>query len=143
MHTYGDRARLDNLFKAEINRFIETHPQSGKNHQKALGPMVQGVPMIWMSKWPGPFPIYVDHAKGSHFTDVDGLDYTDFCLGDTGAMCGHAPDATVKAVQNQISKGSTYMLPTEDAIVSANLLAERFGLPKWQQLLQPLCGFQG
>jgi glutamate-1-semialdehyde aminotransferase len=94
--------------------------------------MVSGVPMIWMSKWPGPFPIYVDHAKGSHFTDVDGIDYTDFCLGDTGAMCGHAPDATVKAVQQQIAKGSTYMLPTEDAIASANLLAERFGLPKWQ-----------
>lgn len=132
MHAYGDRARLSNLFQAETTRFIDTHPQSGKNHQKALGPMVSGVPMIWMSKWPGPFPIYVDHAKGSHFTDVDGIDYTDFCLGDTGAMCGHAPDATVEAVQQQIAKGSTYMLPTEDAIASANLLAERFGLPKWQ-----------
>ena len=132
MHAYGDRARLENLFEAETTRFIDTHPQSGKNHQKALGPMVSGVPMIWMSKWPGPFPIYVDHAKGSHFTDVDGIDYTDFCLGDTGAMCGHAPDATVEAVQQQIAKGSTYMLPTEDAIASANLLAERFGLPKWQ-----------
>ncbi len=132
MHAYGDRARLDNLFKLETNRFIETHPQSSRNHQQALGPMVAGVPMIWMSKWPGPFPIYVDHAKGSHFTDVDGIDYTDFCLGDTGAMCGHAPDATVKAVQAQIAKGSTYMLPTQDAIASANLLAERFGLPKWQ-----------
>jgi glutamate-1-semialdehyde 2,1-aminomutase len=132
VHAYGDRARLEKLFEAETTRFIETHPQSGKNHQKALGPMVSGVPMIWMSKWPGPFPIYVDHAKGSHFTDVDGIDYTDFCLGDTGAMCGHAPDATVKAVQQQIAKGSTYMLPTEDAIASANLLAERFGLPKWQ-----------
>ena len=132
MHAYGDRARLDNLFEAETTRYIDTHPQSSKNHQKALGPMVKGVPMIWMSKWPGPFPIYVDHAKGSHFTDVDGIDYTDFCLGDTGAMCGHAPDPTVKAVQQQIAKGSTYMLPTEDAIASANLLAERFGLPKWQ-----------
>jgi glutamate-1-semialdehyde aminotransferase len=132
VHAYGDRARLEDLFEAETTRFIDTHPQSGKNHQKALGPMVSGVPMIWMSKWPGPFPIYVDHAKGSHFTDVDGIDYTDFCLGDTGAMCGHAPDPTVKAVQQQIAKGSTYMLPTEDAIASANLLAERFGLPKWQ-----------
>jgi glutamate-1-semialdehyde aminotransferase len=132
VHAYGDRARLEKLFEAETTRFIETHPQSGKNHQKALGPMVSGVPMIWMSKWPGPFPIYVDRAKGSHFTDVDGIDYTDFCLGDTGAMCGHAPDATVKAVQQQIAKGSTYMLPTEDAIASANLLSERFGLPKWQ-----------
>ncbi len=132
MQAYGDRERLDNLFREENNRFISTHPRSREHHERALGPMVEGVPMIWMSKWPGPYPIYVEHAKGSHFTDVDGLMYTDFCLGDTGAMCGHAPDATVAAVQKQIARGSTFMLPTDDAIHAAGMLAERFGMPKWQ-----------
>lgn len=132
MQAYGDRERLDNLFREENNRFISTHPRSREQHEAALGPMVEGVPMIWMSKWPGPFPLYVEHAKGAHFTDVDGLMYTDFCLGDTGSMCGHAPDATVKAVQKQVAKGSTFMLPTQDSIVAANLLASRFGMPKWQ-----------
>ena len=94
--------------------------------------MLGGVPMIWMSKWPGPFPIYVESAKGSHFTDVDGNQYVDFCLGDTGAMSGHAPDATVLAVQAQIAKGSTYMLPTNDSIIAAELLQKRFGLSAWQ-----------
>ena len=132
MQAYGDRARLENLFREETNHYIQTHQGSRANHEKASGPMLKGVPMIWMSKWPGPFPIYVDSAKGSSFTDVDGNNYTDFCLGDTGAMCGHAPDATVKAVQEQIAKGSTYMLPTKDSIAAANLLSERFGMPKWQ-----------
>ena len=132
MQAYGDRERLDDLFREELNRYILTHPASRENHERAMDPMVSGVPMIWMSKWPGPYPIYVEHAKGAHFTDVDGNMYTDFCLGDTGAMCGHAPDATVKAVQQQIAKGSTFMLPTEDSIVAASILAERFGMPKWQ-----------
>lgn len=132
MQAYEDRERLNDLFREELNRYILTHPGSRESHERALEPMVSGVPMIWMSKWPGPYPIYVEHAKGAHFTDVDGNMYTDFCLGDTGAMCGHAPDPTVKAIQKQIAKGSTFMLPTEDSIVSASILAERFGMPKWQ-----------
>jgi glutamate-1-semialdehyde aminotransferase len=94
--------------------------------------MMGGVPMSWMSKWPGPYPVYVDRAKGSRFTDVDGIEYVDFCLGDTGAMVGHAPDASVAAIQAQVAKGLTFMLPTEDATIAAQTLADRFGLPKWQ-----------
>jgi len=132
LQTYSDRERLGKLFQEELNRYVLTHSASKNRHDSAIGPLLSGVPMIWMSKWPGPFPIYVDSAKGAHFTDVDGNDYTDFCLGDTGAMCGHAPEPTVKAIQAQIAKGSTFMLPTEDAIAAARLLAERFGMPKWQ-----------
>lgn len=132
MSAYEDRQRLDDLFREELNRYISNHPRSREQHEKAEPHMISGVPMIWMSKWPGPFPLYVEHAKGAHFTDIDGYMYTDFCLGDTGSMCGHAPDASVKAVQKQVAKGSTFMLPTDDAIVAAQILAERFGVPKWQ-----------
>jgi glutamate-1-semialdehyde 2,1-aminomutase len=132
LSAYEDRQRLDDLFREELNRYISNHPRSREQHERAQANMVGGVPMIWMSKWPGPFPLYVEHAKGAHFTDVDGFDYTDFCLGDTGSMCGHAPDATVSAVQQQVAKGSTFMLPTDDAIAAAAMLAQRFGVPKWQ-----------
>ena len=93
---------------------------------------MNGVPMSWMAKWPGPHPVYVAAAKGSRFTDVDGIEYVDFCLGDTGAMVGHSPDASVAAIAAQLQKGLTFMLPTEDAAVAAQTLADRFGLPKWQ-----------
>ena len=132
MQAYGDRERLDNLFREELNRFISTHPRSREQYETAQEALVSGVPMLWMAKWPGPYPIYVEHAKGAHFTDVDGLMYTDFCLGDTGAMSGHAPDPTVKAVQKQIAKGSTFMLPTPDAAENGRILSERFGMTKWQ-----------
>jgi glutamate-1-semialdehyde aminotransferase len=85
-----------------------------------------------MKKWPGPYPVYVSSAKGSHFSDVDGNDYVDFCLGDTGAMVGHSPDASVAAIKRQLDKGITFMLPTDDAAVAAQTLADRFGLEKWQ-----------
>jgi glutamate-1-semialdehyde aminotransferase len=94
--------------------------------------MMNGVPMSWMKKWPGPYPVYVASAKGAHFSDVDGNDYVDFCLGDTGAMVGHSPDASVAAIKNQLDKGITFMLPTDDAAIAAQTLADRFGLEKWQ-----------
>ncbi len=88
--------------------------------------------MNWMIEWPGSFPIFAKRAKGSRITDVDGLSYVDFCLGDTGAMFGHGPEATVEAVKVQVRKGITTMLPTEDSIWVGEELARRFGLPYWQ-----------
>jgi glutamate-1-semialdehyde 2,1-aminomutase len=85
-----------------------------------------------MVKWPGPFPVYVESASGAHFTCVDGFDHVDLCLGDTGAMSGHSPAATVAAVREQVARGITSMLPTEDAVVAAEELSRRFGLPQWQ-----------
>jgi len=88
--------------------------------------------MSWMAKWPGAHPVFVKEAKGAHFTDLDGHDYIDFCLGDTGSMTGHSPAATVAAVKAQIDKGITAMLPSENAAIVSDLLRERFGLPLWQ-----------
>src|SRR6202035_2836351 len=80
----------------------------------------------------GFFPPFVREAQGAHFFDVDGHRYTDFCLGDTGAMTGHSPFATVKTVEEQSRRGITLMLPGEDSIFVAEELQKRFGLPYWQ-----------
>lgn len=132
MTTFNDPQRLEQLFAKELELFIEKHPESKKLHAQAAGPMMNGVPMSWMKKWPGPYPVYVARAKGAHFSDVDGNDYVDFCLGDTGAMVGHSPDASVSAIKSQLDKGITFMLPTTDAAIAAQTLADRFGLEKWQ-----------
>ncbi|MEI8231362.1 MAG: transaminase [Actinomycetes bacterium] len=132
MHSYANREKLAQLFAKEVALFEAKHPKSAELHKKAMGPLMGGVPMSWMSKWPGPHPVYVASAKGSRFIDVDGIEYVDFCLGDTGAMVGHSPDAAIKAIASQLSKGITFMLPTEDAAVVGQTLSDRFGLPKWQ-----------
>jgi glutamate-1-semialdehyde 2,1-aminomutase len=116
----------------ERRRFSESHPKSLALYQRAKGSLLEGVPMHWMAKWAGGFPLFVAEGKGAHFTDVDGLRYLDLCLGDTGAMTGHAPEATVQAVKRQAERGFTFMLPSEDHIVVAEELTRRFGLPCWQ-----------
>jgi len=94
--------------------------------------LIGGVPMPWMKRWPGAFPISVQSAKGARFIDVDGIEYTDFCLGDTGSMTGHAVTEITDAIARQLSRGSTVMLPSEDSTWVGAELTKRFGLAKWQ-----------
>lgn len=132
MPEYRDRDRLAELWFGEIEVFRAARPKSEALWHEATPHLPDGVPMLWMAKWPGPWPVYVQSASGAHFTDVDGIDHVDLCLGDTGAMCGHAPEASVRAISGQLAKGSTFMLPTEDAARAAELLSDRFGVPSWQ-----------
>jgi glutamate-1-semialdehyde 2,1-aminomutase len=133
-HTYADidRQRLKNLMQREQKKFVEERPKSRALFERAGKSLLGGVPMNWMKKWAGAFPPFVREAQGAHFHDVDGHRYVDFCLGDTGAMTGHSPSATVSAVQQQVARGITLMLPSEDAVFVAEELQKRFGLPFWQ-----------
>jgi glutamate-1-semialdehyde 2,1-aminomutase len=117
---------------AELDRFARAHPRSGERFERARTSLLDGVPMNWMVRWAGAWPPFVDRADGAHVTCIDGHDYVDFCLGDTGAMAGHSPAATVDAVRRQLDRGITHMLPTEDAIAAGEELGRRFGLPLWQ-----------
>jgi glutamate-1-semialdehyde 2,1-aminomutase len=127
-----DRERLARLMAAETARFTDDHPRSAVLHERASRSLLEGVPMPWMVKWAGPFPPYVEAAAGAHFTCVDGHDYVDFCLGDTGAMAGHGPEPTIAAVERQMRRGITHMLPTEDAAWVGEELTRRFGVGAWQ-----------
>jgi glutamate-1-semialdehyde 2,1-aminomutase len=127
-----DRSRIGELRREEEERFVQARPRSRALFQRATKSLLAGVPMNWMVKWAGPFPVFVAAAKGAHITDVDGHRYVDFCLGDTGAMFGHSPSPVADAVRNQIDNGITTMLPTEDSVWVGEELARRFGLPYWQ-----------
>ena len=127
-----DRDRLSSLMQAEEARFVERTSKSRELFEAARGSLLAGVPMPWMTEWAGPYPVFVQEAQGARFTDVDGHEYVDFCLGDTGAMTGHAPAPTVEAISNQSASGITLMLPSEDSAWVGQELARRFGLPYWQ-----------
>jgi glutamate-1-semialdehyde 2,1-aminomutase len=127
-----DSGRLQSLMQREQKRFIDERPKSKALFERARKSLLAGVPMNWMVKWAGAFPPFVREAQGAHFFDVDGHRYIDFCLGDTGAMTGHSPLATVKAVEEQSRRGITLMLPGEDSIFVAEELQKRFNLPYWQ-----------
>ncbi len=127
-----NRTNLIQLLEKEEQLFHKTHPKSYELYQRARRSLQGGVPMLWMIRWAGSFPVFVKEAKGAHFTDVDGNSYLDLCLGDTGAMTGHSPAVTVAAINEQIQKGITLMLPYEDVIWVGEELQRRFGLPYWQ-----------
>jgi glutamate-1-semialdehyde 2,1-aminomutase len=124
--------KLPALLDRERQMFIDNHPRSKEMFNKARASLLGGVPMNWMVKWAGDFPVFVEKAKGAHFTDVDGHRYLDLCLGDTGAMTGHAPDQVLEAITKRMADGTTLMLPTEDAIYVGEELRRRFMLPYWQ-----------
>jgi glutamate-1-semialdehyde 2,1-aminomutase len=120
------------LLERELERFEREHPRSRELAEEAKGPLLSGVPMPWMIRWPGGFPVFAAEAQGARFTDVDGHEYVDFCLGDTAAMTGHSPEPTVRALREQAAKGITLMLPSEDALWVGRELTRRFGLARWQ-----------
>ena len=132
---YVDRTRLADLVALEERRFVDSHPQSAELAADAGEHLLAGVPMPWMTRWPGAFPLFVAEANGARFTDVDGNEFVDFCLGDTGAMTGHALPQVADAIARQAERGITTMLPTTDAMWVAEDLARRFGLPSWQMAM--------
>jgi glutamate-1-semialdehyde 2,1-aminomutase len=126
------REKLPSLMAREQTKFVDERPKSKALFDHARKSLLGGGPMNWMAKWAGAFPPFVREAQGAHFIDVDGHRYIDFCLGDTGAMTGHSPYATVKAVEEQARRGITLMLPSEDSLWVGEELQRRFGLPYWQ-----------
>jgi glutamate-1-semialdehyde 2,1-aminomutase len=128
-----DRERLSGLLAQERETYLRANPRSAAAYAAGREHLFGGVPMTWMNKAAGGFPLYLGSASGASVTDLDGHRYVDFCLGDTGAMAGHSPAPTVAAVRHRLEDlgGATVMMPTEDAAWVAAELARRFGLPYW------------
>ncbi len=127
-----ERSRLTSLITQERASYAAAHPKSAELFGLADN-LFGRVPMTWMAKWSGGFPLYVERAVGNRIVDVDGREYVDFALGDTGAMAGHSPQPTVDAVMERLRRlgGATTMLPTADAQSVGAELTRRFGLPMW------------
>ncbi|MCU1499280.1 MAG: hemL [Acidimicrobiales bacterium] len=128
-----DRSRLATLLDRERSAFATARPRCSAAAAEAAEHLVGGVPMTWMAKWAGGFPLVLAEARGNRVTDIDGHAYVDFALGDTGAMAGHSPAATVAAIRHQLEDvgGITAMLPTADATWVATELTRRFGVSRW------------
>ena len=125
-------SRIAELMKSEFVRFIDQHPESQAVANQSHTSLLAGVPMPWMKRWAGPFPVVADRAEGGRIFDIDGNKYVDFCLGDTGSMTGHANAPISQAISLQAQRGFTTMLPSSDISWVANHLAERFRMSKWQ-----------
>jgi len=125
-----DLARVEELTRNETAALGEKHRRSLEYREVAKAHLPGGVSSSWQS-WP-PHPIYVSHGKGSHVWDIDGNEYVDYHNGYGVMVMGHAHPKIVEAVRNRVELGTHFAQPTEDALVCAENLAERFGLPYWR-----------
>jgi glutamate-1-semialdehyde 2,1-aminomutase len=112
--------------------FVQRNPKSKNISERTSRHWLRGVPMHWMVDWDTPFPLFINEARGVTLTDADGHKYADFCLGDTGAMFGHAPPPVAACLAREGARGLTTMMPSEEAAAVGELLNDRFGLPFWQ-----------
>ena len=129
-----DRKALARALDDEKASFLARTQKSQQLYRQGTEVLLGGVPMSWMNKWVGGYPIYFASASGSSIADVDGNSYIDFCLGDTGAMAGHSPPAVARAVMERVSGagGITTMLPNSDAAWVGKNLKSRFSMDYWQ-----------
>jgi glutamate-1-semialdehyde 2,1-aminomutase len=126
--------RVAQLMQAEQARFERTHARSGELYAQGRQHWLYGAPSHWMRRWMGGWPVCVadrPHGYGVRFTDADGNVFVDFCLGDTGGMCGHGHPAVIDAMARQAAIGTSLMLPGGDAAWVGAELQRRFGLPYW------------
>ena len=128
-----DRDRLAALIGRERAAYRASFPASRDAFADGGNHLLGGVPMTWMRMWPGGFPLFHAAASGARVTDIDGHEFIDFCLGDTGAMAGHSPVAVQAAVARRYADlgGAATMLPTQDAAWVAAELTRRFKVALW------------
>ena len=127
-----DRDRLATLHREEESRFVDLHPRSAALAKDADGPLLAGVPMPWMTRWPGSFPLFVDtrRRRPAHRRRRTQLRRP---LSRRHRCDDRArPPAVADAIADRARTGITTMLPTDDAIWVGRGAARRFGLPLWQ-----------
>jgi glutamate-1-semialdehyde 2,1-aminomutase len=126
-----DPARVADLLEKERKAFVEARPRSAELLARGRAHMPGGVPMAWMAAG-NDVPVYVTHAKGARFRDVDGFEYVDTNIADMSSFCGYGSPAIVEAIARRAAQGTQFLLPTEDAIWVAEELARRYPMPRWQ-----------
>jgi glutamate-1-semialdehyde 2,1-aminomutase len=124
-----DPDRLDGVIEQETRAFLDRQPRSRELASRARH-LAGGVTSNWQIT--DPQAVWISHGAGSRIFDVDGCEYSDFHGGYGVALAGHAHPAVVAAVRDRVGRGTHFAQPTEDAIVVADNLAERFGQPLWR-----------
>jgi len=125
-----DVARLDELIAEQERALVARQPRSAELLTRARGSLAGGVTSNWQISQPQ--PIWLSHGSGSRVWDVDANEYVDLHGGYGVNLAGHGHPAIVEAITKRAPAGTHFAQPTEDAIVVAEELGRRFGLPLWR-----------
>ena len=122
--------RLDVVVAEQEQIFLDRQPRSWQLSQRAVRALAGGVTSSWQITRPQ--TVWISHGVGSKIYDVDGTEYVDMHGGYGAGLAGHAHPAIVEAVCRRVVRGTHFAQPTEDAIIVAEELRSRFGLPLWR-----------
>jgi glutamate-1-semialdehyde 2,1-aminomutase len=126
----GQVSALDDLIARERRHFLDRAPKASEMVRRAERSLAGGVTSSWQIS--DPQPIWLDRGLGSRVWDVDGHEYVDLHGGYGAMLAGHAHPAVVAAVSERVRKGTHFAQPTADAIVVAEELSDRYGMPLWR-----------
>jgi glutamate-1-semialdehyde 2,1-aminomutase len=126
----GQRASIEDVIARQEEIFVRRQPESARLAARARDALAGGVTSSWQITRPQ--PVWLSHGKGSKIYDVDGNEYVDLHGGYGAALAGHAHPAVVEAIRSQTALGTHFAQPTRSAIIVAEELGRRFGLPQWR-----------
>src|SRR3954452_13758967 len=121
---------LDAIIAEQEDLFLRRQPNSAAIGARARTVLAGGATSNWQIAQPQ--AVWLTHGAGSKIYDVDGSEYVDLHGGYGVSLVGHAHPAIVRAVSERVARGTHFAQPTEDAVVVAEELARRFGLPLWR-----------
>jgi glutamate-1-semialdehyde 2,1-aminomutase len=124
------RSTITDLIAREEEAFLARQPSSAAMGERARRSLAGGATSSWMIARPG--TVWISHGQGSKVYDLDGTEYVDLHAGYGVMLVGHAHPAVVEAVQRRVELGTHFAQPTEDAVIVAEELGRRFGLPRWR-----------
>jgi glutamate-1-semialdehyde 2,1-aminomutase len=122
--------KVTSLLEAELSDFTSSHPGSKRAHHRAATLLPLGVASSF--QFFEPFPITIDRADGAWAWDADGRRYLDLNMGFGALLVGHRHPYVLQAVTAQLERGTLFVAPNHLASEVAELLKERFCLPKWR-----------
>ncbi len=122
--------KLEDTITEQERIFVRRQPESARMAVRAAGSLAGGVTSSWQVTVPQ--AVWLSHGRGSKVYDLDGNEYVDLHGGYGAALAGHAHPAMVEAIRAQVGLGTHFAQPTENAVVVAEELARRFGLPQWR-----------
>jgi len=115
--------RAQEILGREQKAYEAANPKSREAFQRSIRVLPGGVTRT-LCFFP-PFPCYADYGEGCYFVDIDGNRRLDLFNNATSLILGHRPPAVMKAVREQLSRGTAFQTNTGFETRLAEMLVER------------------
>lgn len=108
------------IIKMKLEKSIELYTKGKKHLVGAVNSPVRAFKSV------GGVPLFIDRAKGSKITDVDGNEYVDMVLSYGPMILGHRNSVVEKTIKKYLKNGYTFGASTKGEIILAEMVCNAF-----------------